>query len=182
MKINWDKLDQSVAMMTAALPESEHIVGTTERVQQMYKELLRGYDDPDFEPTIFPAPETKNLVVQKDIPFHSLCAHHVIPFFGRVYIGYIPGDYIIGLSKMARAVKWCAARLQVQEELTSDIANYLDNVLSPQGVMVVVEGRHLCQEMRGVQTKAVTVTSAVTGIFLEKPHVKQEFLEIIHAG
>jgi len=157
-----------------------HLQKTPQRVILMLTELLRGSEGiPDFNFTTFDASPEATLVVQKDIVFRSLCAHHMLPFFGVVHVGYLPDKKLAGLSKLARTVNWFAASLQIQERLTSQIRSYLDEQLQPRGTIVVAKARHLCQEMRGVRTPADTVTSAVSGVFLTEPHIKDEFLRII---
>lgn len=122
------------------------------------------------------------MIAQRDISFFSLCEHHLAPFFGVVHIGYIPNGRIVGLSKLARLVEVFARRLQVQERLTNQIAEALDNHLQPVGVGVVVEARHLCMESRGVQKSGTsTVTSALRGVFKTKPEARAEFLSFVRS-
>ena len=163
----------------------EHLNGTPRRLARLYAELLRGYDELDFDFTTF-EPTTRDMIISKDIRFHSLCSHHLVPFFGVCHIGYIPkkeeeGGKMAGLSKIARTVQHFAARLQVQETLTQEVANFLNDRLNPLGVVVVVEATHLCQEMRGVRTSSTMITSAVRGIFLEESTglAKSEFFRLI---
>ena len=125
--------------------------------------------------------KAKDLIVVRDIEFFSLCEHHMIPFFGRAHVGYLPNGKIIGLSKIPRIVDLFSRRLQVQERLTDQIANTIQDVLDPIGVAVVMEGRHLCMQMRGVQKQNSTMqTSSMTGIFRKEEKSRKEFLNLIH--
>jgi GTP cyclohydrolase IA len=155
---------------------------TPERVAKMYLELFRGLEE-GAEPkvTLFPNDERyAAMVIEKDIPFYSMCSHHFVPFYGHAHMAYIPNDTIIGLSKMPRIVDFYAQRPQLQERLTEQVAGFLAEKLSPQGVMVVIEARHLCVEMRGIKKPgALTVTSAIRGIFYNRP-VREEFLDLLN--
>jgi GTP cyclohydrolase IA len=159
-----------------------NLVETPERVAKMYLELFAGLSE-GAEPrvTFFPNDERyTSMVMEKDIPFYSLCSHHFVPFYGHAHVAYIPNASIVGLSKMARIVEFYARRPQLQERLTEQIASFMAEKLDPQGVMVVVEARHLCVEMRGVKKPgALTVTSAIRGIFNTKP-VREEFLDLLN--
>ena len=158
-----------------------HLRDTPARVGRMYLEIFRGLVD-QTEPAItcFPNEEKySNMVVVRDIEFFSVCSHHMIPFFGRAHIAYIPQEKIIGLSKIARIVEFYARRPQLQERLTEQIVDFVDDKLHPSGAMAVLEARHLCMEMRGVEkTGAETTTSAIRGCF-EEPRVRDEFFELI---
>ena len=155
---------------------------THERVAKMYLEMFHGLSE-GAEPkvTVFPNEERYTaMVMEKDVPFYSLCAHHFVPFYGHAHIAYIPSERIVGLSKMPRIVEFYARRPQLQERLTEQIAGFMAEKLLPQGVMVVVEARHLCVEMRGVKKPgALTVTSAIRGIFFNRP-VREEFLDLLN--
>ena len=155
---------------------------THERVARMYLEMFHGLSE-GAEPkvTVFPNEERYTaMVMEKDVPFYSLCAHHFVPFYGHAHIAYIPSERIVGLSKMPRIVEFYAHRPQLQERLTEQIAAFMAETLAPQGVMVVVEARHLCVEMRGVKKPgALTVTSAIRGIFFNRP-VREEFLDLLN--
>ncbi|MCA1580728.1 MAG: GTP cyclohydrolase I FolE [Acidobacteria bacterium] len=159
-----------------------NIAETPERVAKMYLELFRGLDE-GAEPkvTLFPNDERyAAMVIEKDIPFYSMCSHHLVPFYGHAHMAYIPNDKIIGLSKMPRIVDFYAQRPQLQERLTEQVAGFLSEKLTPQGVMVVIEARHLCVEMRGIKKPgALTVTSAIRGIFYNRP-VREEFLDLLN--
>jgi GTP cyclohydrolase I len=160
-------------------PERAGLVGTPGRVHRMYTELTAGYHvDPDrlINDAIFEV-DYSEMVVVKDIPFYSLCEHHLLPFFGNAAVAYIPRGRVVGLSKIPRVVEMYARRLQVQERLTQQIADFLEERLQPQGVGVVVEATHLCAVMRGVR-KAGTImtTSAVLGLFRSRDKTRAEFL------
>jgi len=159
-----------------------NLVETPDRVAKMYLEMFRGLSE-GAEPrvTFFPNDEHyAAMVMEKDIPFYSLCSHHFVPFYGKAHLAYIPNERIVGLSKMPRIVEFYARRPQLQERLTEQIAGFLEEKLAPQGVMVVVEARHLCVEMRGVKKSgASTVTSAIRGIFYNRP-VREEFLDLLN--
>jgi len=159
-----------------------NLIETPERVAKMYLEMFHGLSE-GAQPriTVFPNDERYTaMVMEKDIPFYSLCSHHFVPFYGHAHLAYIPNDKIVGLSKMPRIVEFYARRPQLQERLTEQIAGFLEEQLCPQGVMVVVEARHLCVEMRGVKKSgALTVTSAIRGIFFNKP-VREEFLDLLN--
>jgi len=158
-----------------------NLTETPERVAKMYLEMFHGLSE-GAQPRITAFPNDEHytaMVMEKDIPFYSMCSHHFVPFYGHAHLAYIPNDKIVGLSKMPRIVEFYARRPQLQERLTEQIAGFLEAQLDPQGVMVVIEARHLCVEMRGVQKPgAVTVTSAIRGIFFNKP-VREEFLDLM---
>ena len=158
-----------------------NLVDTDRRVAKMYLEIFSGLDEgtrPKL--TTFPNEEHYTaMVMEKEIPFYSMCSHHFVPFYGHGHIAYIPNERIVGLSKLPRLLEFYAKRPQLQERLTEQVAAVLEEELKPQGVMVVIEARHLCVEMRGVKKPgAVTVTSAIRGIFLEKA-VREEFLDLL---
>ena len=158
-----------------------NLAETDRRVAKMYLEMFRGLEE-GAEPrvTTFPNDEGySHMVMEKQIPFYSMCAHHLVPFYGHAHIAYIPRDRILGLSKFARILEFYAKRPQLQERITEQVVSYFDEHLQPQGAMVVIEARHLCVEMRGVKKPgAVTVTSALRGIFHQKP-VREEFLDLL---
>jgi len=155
---------------------------TDRRVAKLYAEMFHGLQE-GAEPaiTVFPNEERYSaMVMEKRIPFFSMCAHHLVPFYGHAHIAYIPNDTILGLSKFSRILEFYAKRPQLQERLTEQVANYLEAKLQPQGVMVVVEARHLCVEMRGVKKPgARVVTSAVRGSFRSKESTRMEMLELL---
>jgi GTP cyclohydrolase IA len=158
-------------------PDAPGRADTPRRMADAYAELLTPVP---FEPTTFPNSDGYDeLVVAGSIPFHSLCEHHLLPFHGVAHVGYLPGERIIGLSKLARVVELFARDLQVQERLTQQIADWLDERLAPRGVGVVLEAEHLCMSLRGVQKHgARTVTSALHGLVREDPRTRQEFLDL----
>ena len=158
-----------------------NLVDTDFRVAKMYLDIFSGLDEgtrPKL--TTFPNQERyTSMVMEKEIPFYSMCSHHFVPFYGHGHIAYIPNERIVGLSKLPRLLEFYARRPQLQERLTEQVAGVLEEELKPQGVMVVIEARHLCVEMRGVKKPgAVTVTSAIRGIFLNKA-VREEFLDLL---
>jgi GTP cyclohydrolase IA len=158
-----------------------NLAETDLRVAKMYIEMFSGLAE-GAEPkvTTFPNEESySHMVMEKQIPFYSMCAHHLVPFYGHAHIAYIPRERILGLSKFARILEFYAKRPQLQERLTEQVVTFLEEKLQPQGAMVVIEARHLCVEMRGVKKPgAVTVTSAIRGIFHQKP-VREEFLDLL---
>jgi GTP cyclohydrolase IA len=158
-------------------PDSESLRDTPRRVAGAFAELLTPQE---FAPTTFPNDEGYDeLVVARDIPFHSLCEHHLLPFMGVAHVAYLPGERIIGLSKLARVVDLFARRLQVQERLTKQIANWLEDELSPRGAGVVMEAEHTCMVIRGVQKHgSTTVTSALHGCVRDDARTRQEFLTL----
>ena len=154
---------------------------TPRRFAKMYLEIFQGLEvknEPDI--TVFPNEDgLDSMVAMTDITFYSMCAHHLLPFWGRAHVAYIPTDQIVGLSKLARMVEYYARRPQIQERMTQQIAEYLEKELSPLGAMVVVDARHLCMEMRGVEKPGTwTTTSAVRGVF-QKRDTREEFLELM---
>ncbi|WP_123043379.1 GTP cyclohydrolase I FolE [Cohnella candidum] len=161
--------------------EREGLLETPARVTRMYEEIFAGYSiDPRDVLGVTFDEQHEELVIVKDIVYYSQCEHHMAPFFGKVHIGYIPSGKIAGLSKLARLVEAVTRRLQVQERITSQIADTLDEVLKPNGVMVVVQGEHLCMCARGVKKPgSKTVTSAVRGQFRNSAALRSEFLELL---
>ncbi len=164
-------------------PAREGLRRTPERVTRAWRELTEGYRTDTAKlvnGALFKAPDS-DMVIVSDIQFYSLCEHHLLPFFGKVHVAYIPDGRIIGLSKIPRLVAACSRRLQVQEALSSQIANVLEGVLKPQGIGVVIEARHLCMEMRGARSiESPTKTSAMRGIFRTDARTRKEFLDLIN--
>jgi len=154
---------------------------TDTRVAKLYMEMFHGLKEGS-EPrvTTFPNDEHySHMVMEKDIPFYSMCSHHLVPFYGRAHIAYIPSERIIGLSKFGRILEFYAKRPQLQERLTEQVVGFLEEKLDPMGAMVVIEARHLCVEMRGVKKPgALTVTSAIRGAFHQRT-VREEFLDLL---
>lgn len=163
-------------------PERQGLQRTPERVARMYDELTAGYHtDPVklINDALFDV-EYNEMVIVKDIEFYSLCEHHMLPFLGKVHVAYIPEGKVIGLSKIPRIVDMFARRLQVQERMTQQIAEFIDEVLHPQGVAVVIEGAHMCSMMRGVKkANASMVTSALLGTFKSDQKTRAEFMNHI---
>jgi GTP cyclohydrolase I len=166
-------------------PEREGLKRTPERIARMYAELLSGYQiNPEelLNGALFDV-KYDEMVIVRDIEFYSLCEHHMLPFIGRVHVAYLPAGKVIGLSKIPRIVDMYARRLQVQERMTRQIADFIRDILHPQGVGVVVEALHLCMSMRGVQKhNARMTTSAMHGAFRANPPTRQEFLDNISRG
>lgn len=165
-------------------PEREGLQKTPERVAKALQFLTHGYDlDPKkiLESALFHE-EYSEMVIVKDIEVYSLCEHHMLPFFGKAHIAYIPDGTIVGLSKIPRVVDAFARRLQVQERLTIEIRDCIQETLKPKGVAVVIECSHMCMQMRGVQKQnSVTTSSAFTGLFLSNDSTRKEFINLIQA-
>ncbi|MBV8302974.1 MAG: GTP cyclohydrolase I FolE [Acidimicrobiia bacterium] len=165
-------------------PDRDGLVATPGRVAAMYDEIFSGIkDDPDRHLAVTFEAGHDEMVMVKDIPLYSVCEHHLVPFMGRAHVAYIPNSdgRITGLSKLARLVDSLSKRPQVQERLTTQIADEIDDTLQPRGVLVVLEAEHLCMSMRGVRKPgSVTVTSAVRGQFRESAATRNEALQIIH--
>ncbi len=179
--INCEAVEDSVRTLLTAVgedPQREGLLGTPNRVARMYEELLAGYyTDPEkvINNALFDV-DYQEMVLVTDIEYYSLCEHHMLPFIGRAHVGYIPSEKVVGLSKIPRIVDLFARRLQVQERMTGQIANFLMDTLEPIGVGVVVEGVHMCSMMRGVKkANARMVTSKLLGTFKENP-TRSEFL------
>jgi GTP cyclohydrolase I len=167
-------------------PEREGLRRTPERVAKLLDEFTSGRDiDPSTVLKPVFSEEHDEMILVKDIPFASLCEHHLVPFVGRAHVGYIPNKngQVTGLSKLARVVDICAKRLQMQERMTSQVADAIEKALDPRGVIVVVEAEHMCMSMRGVQKPGhTTVTSAVRGVFRENVATRAEAMSIIGGG
>jgi len=163
-------------------PQREGLRRTPARVADMFAEIFAGYEvvPQDFlNQSVFAAVDN-DMIVVKNITFYSMCEHHMLPFYGRVHVAYLPAEKIVGLSQIPRIVEMYARRLQVQERLTAQIAALLTEVLQPRGVGVVVEGAHLCAMMRGVKKEqAQMVTRTMTGLFQTEPAVRAEFLSLV---
>jgi GTP cyclohydrolase IA len=178
--IDRDALQRAVADLLHAIGAdvgSDGLRETPRRVAEAYAELLT---PPAFRPTTFPNDDGYDgLIVAQAIPFHSLCMHHLLPFRGVAHVGYVPGERIVGLSKLARVVERFARALQIQERLTVQIADWLEAELRPAGVGVRLEAEHMCMSLRGVQRPgARTVTSALRGAIRDDAHTRQEFLAL----
>jgi GTP cyclohydrolase IA len=180
MSVDQAAAAEAVRALLVALGQdvtSESLVETPRRVAASYAELLAPRD---FDLTTFPNDEGYDeLVVARDIPFASLCEHHLLPFVGFAHVAYVPGDRILGLSKLARVVELFARRLQVQERLTTQVASWLQDNVQPKGVGVVLEAEHMCMSIRGVRANgAKTVTSALHGALRNDPRTRSEFLTL----
>jgi GTP cyclohydrolase I len=181
-----DELAETVGALLEQLgenPDREGLIDTPTRVAESLRYLTEGYaSDPAaiVGDALFAVDGYDDMVVVKDIAFFSLCEHHLLPFFGRVHIGYVPDRKIVGLSKLPRLVDAYSRRLQVQERLTREITEAINTAVNPRGVGVVVEGRHLCLEMRGVQKESSqTLTSCMLGVFRSDQRTRSEFLSHI---
>ena len=163
--------------------EREGLKKTPERVAKMYAELLGGmHEDPKKHLRIF-REHYDEIVLLRDVPFYSICEHHLMPFIGSANIAYLPSGMVLGVSKLARVVDCFARRLQTQERLTYKIADFIMNSLKPQGVAVVLESSHSCMTIRGIKKPgSVMVTSALRGIFKRDPRSRNEILSLMHSG
>jgi GTP cyclohydrolase IA len=187
MNVDLEGIERNVREILVAIgedPNRDGLQDTPRRVAKMYAELFEGMAmDPATHLSVAFEEHHDEMVMVRDIPFSSLCEHHLVPFMGRAHVAYIPGPSgrITGLSKLARTVEGYARRLQVQERMTAQIADALDAVLEPAGALVVIEAEHLCMAMRGVRKPGtVTVTSAVRGIFRTDVSTRNEALAFIH--
>ena len=178
----FDELVREMLVRLGENPNREGLVRTPERVHKAFEHLTRGYQlDPEelLRGALFTVTYDE-MVIVKDIEMFSLCEHHMLPFFGKVHIAYIPNGKVIGLSKMPRLVEVFSRRLQIQERLTTQIAETIQRTIEPQGVGVVVEARHLCMMMRGVEKQhSSAVTSSMLGCFREEQETRTEFLSLI---
>lgn len=183
-----DKIEQLAVHYKAILEllgedsSREGLLKTPERVAKAMEFMTKGYDE-DPQEILLSArfkEEYKQMVLVKDIEIYSLCEHHILPFYGKVHVAYIPNGYITGLSKIARVVECFARRLQVQERLTVQIRDSIQDALNPLGVAVVIEASHMCMQMRGVQKQnSATTTSAFTGVFMKEQKTREEFMHLI---
>ncbi|MBI5822613.1 MAG: GTP cyclohydrolase I FolE [Chloroflexi bacterium] len=187
-EIHTEAVENAVRAMLAAFgedPQREGLVNTPKRIARMYPELLSGYRvDPAklVNGALFKV-DYDDMVIVRDIEYFSLCEHHMLPFMGRAHVAYIPSGQVIGLSKIPRIVDMFARRLQVQERMTRQIADFIHGLLKPQGVAVVVEGLHLCAMMRGVKKHdARMTTSSMLGSFRKSINTRQEFLDHLNRG
>lgn len=178
-----EDLIQSLLTSIGEDPTREGLQKTPARWAEAMKDLTKGYDQ-DLKTLINGAlfkAETDGMVVVKDIECYSLCEHHLLPFVGKVHVAYVPDKHILGLSKVARVVDMFARRLQVQERLTQQICDALDETLKPKGIGVVVEAEHFCMMMRGVQKQhSSAITSSVKGLIKKDPKTREEFLKLIN--
>ena len=179
---NIEKLIKKLLMEIGENPNREGVVKTPNRVAKAWEFLSRGYRE-DLDQIVNNAVFTEDydeMVTIKDIDLFSLCEHHLLPFFGKAHVAYIPDGKIIGLSKIPRIVEMFSRRLQVQERMTHKIAESLNNVLDPKGVAVVIEAEHMCMQMRGVEKQnSYATTSSMMGLFRQDSRTREEFLNII---
>lgn len=183
--MNQDSLQESVHQILVGIgedPDREGLAKTPERVSRALRFLAKGYaEDPKtvINGALF-TEDYQEMIVLKDLDFFSLCEHHILPFYGKAHVAYIPQNRIVGISKLARLVEVYARRLQVQERMTTQIANILMGELDPLGVAVVLEAEHLCMRMRGVEKQnSVVLTSAMLGAFRSQQETRQEFMTLI---
>ncbi len=177
-KARMQNLTRSLLEEMGEDPKREGLRDTPRRVADMYAELTEGYAMNPKDILAREWNEVSGMVVAKEIGFFSLCEHHLLPFYGKVHIGYIPSKAVVGLSKLVRLVDCFSKRLQLQERMTKQIADALNDILHPYGVVVVVQARHLCMEMRGVKSGADIITSEIRGQF-EKFETRNEFFEML---
>lgn len=185
-KVNRAQIEEGIRLILEAVgedPNREGLLDTPKRVAKMYEEVFSGLtiDPKEYFETIF-SENHEELVLVKDIPFYSMCEHHLVPFYGIAHVAYIPRNgRVAGLSKLARAVEAVSRRPQLQERITATVADTIMETLEPHGAMVVVEAEHMCMTMRGVNKPgAKTVTSAVRGVFAEDATKRSEVLAFIH--
>ncbi len=183
--VDLDRIEKAVGEILVAVgedPNREGLLGTPRRVAKMYAELLAGmHHDPKEHITSVFHEEYDEIVLLRDVPFYSVCEHHMMPFIGKIHIAYLPDGKVLGVSKLARIVDCFARRLQVQERLTSQVANFLMDNLKPKGVAIVVEASHSCMTIRGIKKPgSVMVTSALRGIFIRDPKSRSEVLSLMH--
>ncbi len=179
-----EKIEAAIRNILEAIgedPQREGLVGTPRRVADMYEEVFAGLaTDPGEYLSVGFEEQHKEMVILRDIPFTAMCEHHLLPFTGKAHVGYIPAGRIVGLSKLARVVEGFARRPQLQERLTSQIADTIVEAINPTGVGVVIEAQHFCMIMRGVKKPGSTmVTSAMRGLFKNNPPTRAEFLQFI---
>jgi GTP cyclohydrolase I len=179
---SFEELVREMLVRLGEDPEREGLLRTPERVQKAFQFLTRGYkEDPEtmLKKALFTV-SYDEMVIVKDVEVFSLCEHHMLPFFGKVHVAYIPNGKVIGLSKIPRLIEIFSRRLQIQERLTTQIAETIQKVIQPQGVGVVIEARHLCMMMRGVEKQhSAAVTSSMLGCFREEQETRTEFLSLI---
>lgn len=185
--VDKERIEKAVREILYAIgedPDREGLLDTPKRMARMYEEIFSGLnEDPKkYLEVYFQEEEYEELVLIKDIPFHSVCEHHLVPFFGKAHVGYIPrGGKLTGLSKLARVVDCVSKRPQLQERLTATVADSIVEKLDPYGVIVIIEAEHMCMTMRGVKKPgSKTITSAVRGIFASDPRSRAEVLSMIN--
>ncbi|MBS9720633.1 GTP cyclohydrolase I FolE [Tianweitania sp. BSSL-BM11] len=177
---------RTLLLWTGDNPEREGLLDTPMRVAKAYKEMFDGYNkDPAEElgRTFEEVEGYKDMVIERDILFHSHCEHHMVPIIGRAHVGYLPEGRVVGLSKLARVVDIFAHRLQTQEAMTAQVANTIQDILKPKGVAVIVEAEHMCMAMRGIRKQgATTLTSTFTGVFADSPEDQIRFMTLLRTS
>jgi len=184
--INEDKIREGVRLLIEGMGEDierQGLVETPDRIARMYSEIFAGYEmNADEILSKRFNVENSEMVLEKDITFYSMCEHHMLPFYGKVHIAYIPNGEVVGISKLARTVEVYARRLQIQERMTSQIADAINEAINPKGVMVVVEAEHMCMSMRGIKKPgSITQTIATRGQFAESDRLQNRFFKMLHA-
>ncbi len=182
-----NKIKEAARLIIEAIgedPDREGLLMTPERIARMYEEIMEGYDmDPAGVLSTFFTVSENTPVIEKDITFYSMCEHHMLPFFGKAHIAYIPDGRVVGLSKLARCVEIYARRLQIQENMTRQIADAIMETLTPKGVLVVLEAEHTCMTMRGVKKPGSrTLTVASRGVFKEDPALEGRYMDLLING
>ena len=182
--IDQTKIEKAVLSIIEAIgedPNREGMVGTPRRIAEMYGELFMGLDrDPKEELTVGFEEGHREMVILRDIPFYSMCEHHLLPFYGVVHVGYIPNGPVVGASKLARVVEILSRRPQIQERLTTQIAETILEAIRPEGVAVVIQAEHMCMTIRGVEKPGSNVvTSAMRGLFRSRAATRAEFLSLV---
>ena len=182
--VDREKVERAVRLLLEGIgeePNREGLLETPERIARMYEEICGGMDESaemHLQKTF--TAENTEMVVEKDITFYSMCEHHLMPFYGKAHVAYIPDGKVVGLSKLARTVEVYAKRLQIQERMTAQIADDIMKYLAPQGVMVMLEAEHMCMTMRGIKKPgSQTVTLVTRGVFAENKELQDRFLQLI---
>ena len=183
--MDYEKIKAGVRMILEGIGEDanrEGLLETPDRIARMYAEIYGGmYEDPSVHLKKQFTVDRNDMVVEKDITFYSTCEHHLLPFYGKAHIGYLPNGKVVGLSKLARTVDVFARRPQIQERMTSQIAEALEEHLNPQGVIVMLEAEHMCMTMRGIKKPgSKTVTLVTTGVFQDNPELHNRFLSLVN--
>ncbi len=184
--INQSRIEEAVKLLLEGIGEDvsrEGLAETPARIARMYTEIFSGMEENAGEhlSKVF-AVDNNEMVLEKDIVFYSMCEHHMLPFYGKAHVAYIPDGKVVGLSKLARTVEVYAKRLQIQERMTAQIADAIMEYLSPRGAMVVVEAEHMCMTMRGVKKPgSLTVSIATRGVFAENPAMQEQFFRLLKA-
>jgi len=182
--VNHEKVREAVRLLLEGIGEDvsrEGLVDTPDRIARMYEEICGGMEeDAGVHLSKVFSVENNEMVLEKDIVFYSMCEHHLMPFYGKAHVAYIPNGKVVGLSKLARTVEVFAKRLQIQEQMTGQIADAVMEHLQPQGVMVVLEAEHMCMTMRGVKKPgSKTVSIATTGVFVDNPALQEQFFQML---